>query len=213
MMLHDNVYQAALHSSISMNSAIAYGQFRDHIGGSLCRWRNEATVMEKLGAAFFFAALTALASQLRFFLPFTPIPFTGQVLVVLLAAVIIGRYGLVSQLMFIGMAGTFGWFTGMVGFAALAGMTGGYILGFLVASFFLGELVERRKGMSHAQIQLALIAADAMILGLGSLQLGLVLQKDLLTAFMLGFVPFVAIDALKVIVASSVASVLIPSKH
>ena len=67
--------------------------------------------------------------------------------------------------------------------------------------------------MSHAQILLALIAADAMILGLGSLQLGLVLQKDLLTAFMLGFVPFVAIDALKVIVASSVASVLIPSKH
>ena len=52
-----------------------------------------------------------------------------------------------------------------------------------------------------------------MILTLGSLQLGLVLQKDLLTAFMLGFVPFVAIDALKVIVASSVASVLIPSKH
>jgi hypothetical protein len=30
---------------------------------------------------------------------------------------------------------------------------------------------------------------------------------------MLGFVPFVAVDALKVIVASSVASVFIPSKH
>ena len=52
-----------------------------------------------------------------------------------------------------------------------------------------------------------------MILSLGSLQLGLVLQKDLLTAFMLGFVPFVAVDTLKVIIASSVASVLIPSKH
>jgi biotin transport system substrate-specific component len=213
MMLHDNVYQAALHSSISMNSAIAYGQFRDHVGGSLCRWRNEATVMEKLGAAFLFAALTALSAQIRFFLPFTPIPFTGQVLVVLLAAVVIGRYGLVSQFMFIGMAGTFGWFSGMVGFAALAGISGGYIFGFLAASFLLGELVERKKGMSHTQILLALIAADAMILTLGSLQLGLVLQKDLLTAFMLGFVPFVAIDALKVIVASSVASVLIPSKH
>ena len=212
-MRHDNVYQAALHSSVLMNSAIAYGQFRDHIGGSLYRWRNEATVMEKLGAAFLFAVLTALAAQIRFFLPFTPIPFTGQVLVVLLATVVIGRYGLVSQLMFIGMAGTFGWFSGMVGFAALAGISGGYILGFLVASFFLGEMVERRKGMSHTQILLALIAADAMILGLGSLQLGLVLQKDLLTAFMLGFVPFVAIDGLKVIVASSVASVLIPSKH
>jgi biotin transport system substrate-specific component len=111
------------------------------------------------------------------------------------------------------MAGTFGWFTGMVGFAALAGITGGYILGFLVASLFLGEIVERRKGMSHGQILLALLAADALILTLGSLQLGLILQKDLLTAFMLGFVPFVAVDALKVIVASSVASVFIPSKH
>ena len=145
-MLHDNVYQAALHLSVSMSSAIAYGQFRDHIGGSLYRWRSEATVMEKLGAAFLFAALTALAAQIRFFLPFTPIPFTGQVLVVLLAAVVIGRYGLVSQFMFIGMAGTFGWFSGMVGFAALAGISGGYILGFLAASFFLGEIDRTEEG-------------------------------------------------------------------
>ena len=175
--------------------------------------RNEATVMEKLGVAFLFAVLTALAAQVRFFLPFTPVPFTGQVLVVLLAAVVIGRYGAVSQLMFIGMAGTFGWFSGMVGFAALAGITGGYLLGFMVASFFLGEIVERRKGMSQGQILLALLAADMMILALGSLQLGIVLQKDLLTAFMLGFVPFVVVDAIKVIVASSIASVFIPSKH
>jgi biotin transporter BioY len=67
--------------------------------------------------------------------------------------------------------------------------------------------------MSHGQIFLALLVADAIILTLGSLQLGLVLQKDLLTAFALGFVPFVVGDLLKVIVASSVASVLIPSKH
>ena len=213
MTLHDNVYQAALHSSISMNSAFAYGRFRDRVGGSLYRWRSEATVLEKLGAAFFFAALTALAAQIRFFMPYTPVPFTGQVLVVLLAAVVIGRFGVVSQIMFIGMAGTFGWFTGMVGFAALAGITGGYLLGFLAASFFLGELVERRREMSHLQVFLALLAADALILVFGSLQLGLVLQKDLLTAFMLGFVPFVAVDALKVIVASSIASALIPSKH
>ena len=196
-----------------MNSVIAYGRFRDHVGGSLTQWRSEATVMEKMGAAFLFAILTALAAQVRFFLPFTPVPFTGQVLVVLLAAVIIGRYGVISQLMFIGMAGTFGWFTGMVGFAALAGITGGYILGFVLASFFLGEVVERRKGMGQGQILLAMLAADAMILALGSLQLGLVLQKDLLTAFMLGFVPFVVVDALKVTVASSIASVFIPSKH
>jgi biotin transport system substrate-specific component len=196
-----------------MNSAIAYGQFRDHVGGSLYRWRSEATVMEKMGAAFFFATLTALAAQIRFFLPFTPVPFTGQVLVVLLAAVIIGRYGVVSQLMFVGMGASFGWFTGMVGFAALSGITGGYLLGFLAASFFLGELVERRKGMSQAQILLALVAADMIILTMGSLQLGLVLGKDLVTAFLLGFVPFVVVDGLKVIVASSIASVLIPRKH
>ncbi len=88
MMLHDNVYQAAVHSSVLMNSANAYGQFRDQMGGSLYRWHCEATVMEKMGAAFFFATLTALAAQFRFFLPFTPVPFTGQVLVVLLAAIV-----------------------------------------------------------------------------------------------------------------------------
>jgi biotin transport system substrate-specific component len=196
-----------------MNSAIAYGRFRDRIGGSLYRWRSESTVMEKMGAAFLFAILTALAGQVRFFLPFTPVPFTGQVLVVLLAAVIIGRYGVISQLMFVGMAGTFGWFTGMGGFAALTGITGVYILGFLLASLFLGEIVERSKGMSYGQVLLALVAADAILLTMGSIQLGAILQTDLLTAFTLGFVPFVAVDALKVIMASSIASIFIPSKH
>jgi len=137
-MLHDNVYQAELHLSIPMNSAIAYGQFRDHIGGSLYQWRSEATMMEKLGVAFLFAVLTALAAPGSVLSAFHsgavhasglggPVGGGGHRPLRCREPAHVHRDG-----------GTFGWFTGMVGFAALAGITGGYLLGFVAASFLLG---------------------------------------------------------------------------
>jgi hypothetical protein len=51
------------------------------------KWRYELNIVNKLILASFFACLTGLLAQLRFYLPGTPVPVTGQVFGVILAGV------------------------------------------------------------------------------------------------------------------------------
>jgi biotin transport system substrate-specific component len=176
---------------------------------TLYRWREEANVATKVGAALLFALLTALAAQMRLLLPFTPVPFTGQVLVVLLGAAVLGRYGVLSQGMYLGLGAGLGWFSGMVGTAALCGMTGGYLMGFLVASFILGELVERKRGWSLPEIVSAMSLALLTIYALGAFQLAVVLGLGVEEALVLGVLPFLIVDGLKVAMASATASLFL----
>jgi biotin transport system substrate-specific component len=179
---------------------------------SLSEWRSNASWQEKTLFAFMFALLTAMAAQARFLLPFTPVPFTGQVLAVLLGAVVLGRFGALSQVMYLGMGASLGWFSGMVGMAAFAGVTGGYLIGFVLASAFLGELVERRSSWSTASIVLALSAASLLILTCGSLWLVAVLNISVPQALLIGMLPFLAIEAFKVAVASGAARLFLPAR-
>lgn len=175
----------------------------------LYRWREESSVVTKLSAAFVLALLMALAAQVRIMLPFTPVPFTSQVLVVLLGALVLGRYGALGQGMYLVMGGALGWFSGMVGFAALLGPTGGYLLGFVVASMVIGELVERRKDWSMRQVLAVMSLGMLIIYSLGAAQLALFMGSDLTEAIVLGVVPFVIVDALKVLMASGAGSLFL----
>lgn len=175
----------------------------------LYRWREESSVVTKLSAAFVLALLMALAAQVRIMLPFTPVPFTSQVLVVLLGALVLGRYGALGQGMYLVMGGALGWFSGMVGFAALLGPTGGYLLGFVVASMVIGELVERRKDWSMRQVLAVMSLGMLIIYSLGAAQLALFMGSDLTEAIVLGVVPFVIVDALKVLVSAGAGSLFL----
>jgi len=87
-----------------------------------------------------FAGFTGLCAQLRFYLPFTPVPVTGQVFAVLLSAAVLGKgYGSLSQIFYtvFGLCGV-PWF--VVGPLSI---TGGYIVGFIVAPYLIGSLMER----------------------------------------------------------------------
>jgi biotin transport system substrate-specific component len=179
---------------------------------SLHEWRLNASWQEKTIYAFMFALLTAMAAQVRFLLPFTPVPFTGQVLVVLLGAVILGRFGALAQVMYLGMGASFGWFSGLVGTAAFVGVTGGYLIGFVLASALIGELVERRSSWSMASIVLALSAASMLILACGSIWLMFVLNVSLGQALVLGMLPFLAVEAFKIALASGAARVFLPAR-
>ena len=67
-------------------------------------WRSELPVAARIGLAFCMAGVTGLSAQVRVPLPFTPVPFTGQVFAVLLAGVLLGRYyGALSQLAYVGL--------------------------------------------------------------------------------------------------------------
>ncbi len=175
----------------------------------LYRWREESSIVTKVSAAFVLALLMALAAQVRIMLPFTPVPFTGQVLVVLLGALVLGRYGALGQGMYLVMGGTFGMFSGMAGLAALLGPTGGYLLGFVAASVVIGEMVERRKGWSMCRVLAAMSLGVLIIYSLGAVQLALFLGLDATEAVVLGVLPFITVDALKVLMAAGAGSLFL----
>ena len=193
-----------------MSALHAFENRRQHHSNRLYEWREGAGFVDKLALSLLFVTLAAVAAQLRLYLPFTPVPFTGQVLVVLLAGFVLGRFGMVSMGLYLILGSAFGWFSGMVGMAALAGVTAGYLFGFLVAAFVIGELAQRRRTWSFAQIVVVMSLGSGIILLLGSFWLSLLLDIGLPEALLIGALPFVAVEALKVLIASSVAYGLTP---
>ena len=188
----------------------------------LFKWRYELALVHKLALAFSFACVTGLLAQLRFYLPWSPVPITGQTFAVLLAGVLLGTWGSVSQLMYLGI-GVAGipWFAGgMGGFAYLAGPTGGYLIGFIVASFLLGYCVDRyiKSRNFLTMFGLMLFANIALIYGLGLLQLygWLTMVKGTSVGIgellMMGMIPFLIGDILKIAVVAGVAKVIIPKQ-
>ena len=80
---------------------------------NLFKWRYELNFVYKLILALSFACLTGLLAQLRFYIPGTPVPVTGQVFGVILAGVLMGTWGGISQVMYIGIgAAGVPWFAG-----------------------------------------------------------------------------------------------------
>jgi biotin transporter BioY len=76
----------------------------------------------------------------------------------------------------------------------------------------VGELAQRRSDWSYGQIVVVMSLAVGIIYLLGSAWLSLALGIDLLQALLIGALPFVAVDAIKVLVASSVAYTITPRK-
>lgn len=103
----------------------------------------------KVAAVGGMAGFLALMAQLSFPLPFTPVPFSFQVLGVAVAGAYLGRnYGLLAIVFYI-LAGALGLrvFADQEssGVDILTGFTAGYIAGFAVAAYFIGWYVERRR--------------------------------------------------------------------
>jgi biotin transport system substrate-specific component len=92
-----------------------------------------------------FAALTALASRLTINLPFTPVPITLQVLVVLLAGLALGaKDGAASQLLYVaGVTAGLPLDARGLGTAVWATPTAGFLVGFIAGAFVAGWLAEQ----------------------------------------------------------------------
>jgi biotin transport system substrate-specific component len=157
------------------------------------------------------AALTALAAQARIPLPFTPVPITLQVAMVLLSGGLLGsRLGAASQAGYVllGACGLPVFAGGNAGLAALAGPTAGYLLGFVAGAFVFGWLLERgRDGLAFTFA--AAMAAVACIYLPGWLWLAVWMSgghplRVLPAAFAAGIAPFVAPDVVKAAVVAPV---------
>lgn len=158
-----------------------------------------------------FAALTAAGGWIKIPLPFSPVPVTLQVFFVILSGVVLGSVlGGLSQVVYVAL-GAFGlpvFAGGTGGFGALVGPTGGYLVGFIVAAFVIGKLVELKGEESESSIVwglFSMIVGIIVIYLIGFVQLSVVAKLSLQKAFMVGVLPFIAVDLLKAIVASIVA--------
>jgi biotin transport system substrate-specific component len=157
-----------------------------------------------------FALLTALAAQVTFPLPFTPVPVTGQTFAVLLTGAALGwRAGGVSQLLYValGAVGLPFYADAQGGWTVATGATGGYLVGFIVAAVLVGLLCERRQDRSLLTAVPTMLLGSAVIYLFGVAWLAHSLGVDATRAMELGLIPFVIGDLAKL----ALAGVLLPA--
>ena len=187
------------------------------------RWRYELSLTKKIALALGMACVVGLAAQLRFPLPWTPVPITGQTFAVLLAGVLLGRWwGGISLVIYAGLgAAGLPWFNGLTGGAGiLVGPTGGYIVGFILAALFLGHFTDKyiRSRSFFSMLGLMLFANFVLIYipGLLQLSLWLGLVKGEAIGFSqvlgLGLLPFIAGDMVKIVAAAAIARGITPKR-
>jgi biotin transport system substrate-specific component len=150
------------------------------------------------------AGIAVIAISAQIVIPFKPVPLTGQTFGVLLAAGILGRKkGMLSVFSYI-LFGTLGmpfFAGGDFGLARLAGPTGGYLMGFVAATYVVGFLSDLGSFRSFGRATLAMAAGNIVIYALGVLWLsGFTGLENVLSA---GVYPFVAGDIVKILIAGS----------
>ena len=156
------------------------------------------------------AALIAIGSYLS--IPIGPVPIVLQNLFVLLAGLLLGsRWGAAAVGVFL-LAGACGlpvFAGGAGGIGRFAGPTGGYLIGFLIATFVVGLLTERAKPRLILDVA-AMVAGTLVIYAFGVPWLKVVTGMSLSKALMVGMVPFLVGDALKIAAAVLIARALRP---
>lgn len=141
------------------------------------------------------ALLTALGARVSIPLPGTPVPFTFQVVAVLLAGWLLGpRLGAASQLSYLA-AGAAGLpvFAAGGGLAYLLGPTGGYLLAYPAAAWLVGVAARQDAGLAR---QVAGLAGGLALIHLGGAGwLAVVAGHE--AALAAGVLPFLGVDAVK----------------
>ena len=173
----------------------------------------DLTAPMRIAAVLFVTALTAAAAQVSIPLPFTPVPFTLQPMVVLLGGAALGaRLGMSSQALylFLGIAGLPVFAASPIlpqGFARLLGPTGGYLLSYPFAAFAAGWLAERSFDRRYLTSLIAMAAGLSIVFACGVAWLAWFAQPapaGLSAALRTGLIPFLLADAIKVALAATV---------
>jgi biotin transport system substrate-specific component len=151
------------------------------------------------------AALTALAAQVAFSVPWTPVPYTLQTGAVLLVGTALGATrGALSMLLYvlIGVAGLPVFSEGSGGVERLLGFTGGYLVAFIVAAALVGRLAQDGWDRSPMRAAGLMLVGTLVIYAIGVPVLALALPTDLGNALEVGALVFVPWDVAKVAAAA-----------
>lgn len=185
---------------------MSYSVARD----ALVRWGRAEVVTSPAGrralGVAIFALATALSAKVALPLPGTPVPFTFQPMVVLLAGALLGaRLGAMSQLAYLA-AGVAGLpvFAAGGGALYLLGPTGGYLMAYPLAAWVVGRLA----GAGAGRMLLATLTGLATIYAGGVAWLAAL--GGMSAAVALGLRPFVLADLVKALLVVVAAGRLRP---
>jgi biotin transport system substrate-specific component len=171
-------------------------------GAEAARWARTA-VLVAAGAG-----LTALAAQLAWQAPWSPVPYTGQTAAVLLVGTVLGSWrGLASMALYviIGALGVGVFSAGSSGLFDAGGglsVTVGYLAGFIVAAWLVGRLAERRWDRSPLRAAGLMAIGNLVIYAIGVPVLFALADMSVGDALFYGAIVFIPWDAFKVLVAA-----------
>src|SRR5215210_2348281 len=193
------------------------GQYQPAVAGatvSLIEWL--ALKASTITRAALMAAVTAVAAQIT--VPLFPVPFTLQVLAVILSGLLLGvRHGALAQAVYVlvGAIGVpvFAGFTG--GLGHVLGPTGGYLISYPIAAAVAGLAAKTVAGDSRRRgLWIGFLwgcAGLIIIYALGTTWLAVVLGLTPTKAIAVGVLRFVIYDLIKVGLATLVALAAAPA--
>lgn len=154
-----------------------------------------------------FSIFLSLSSYVKFYTPFSPIPFTAQTLAVFISVAVLKEKALFSELLWIGM--------GILGVPVFAGSnilgpSFGYIIGFLGASLFLIKFLPSATSFYGYLFLFFSAHIVIYIMGVGGLMF--YFGWSIAKAVSIGVFPFLGEDILKVFAASAFTFIVIQRK-
>lgn len=150
------------------------------------------------------AGFTALMAQLV--IPMTPVPMTGQTLAVGLVGATLGlRRGVAAMLLYV-LLGFFlpVYAEGGSGITTLWGASGGYIVGFVLATAAIGWMAERGADRKVLQAFLAFVIAQLLVFVPGLIVLQAVVGGSVGETIHSGFTVFILGGLVKAAVGAAV---------
>ncbi|MBM3677541.1 MAG: biotin transporter BioY [Actinobacteria bacterium] len=164
------------------------------------------SLVAKIALVIAGAGLIAACAQISIPLPFTPVPITGQTFAVLLVGTSLGlTLGVASTALYVaaGIAGAPIYADGDHGWSVITSASGGYLVGFVLASALVGGLArlgwDRRFGTASA----SMLAGNVIVYLVGLPWLAVVLNTDLDKTLEYGLYPFVVGDLVKLYLAAA----------
>jgi biotin transport system substrate-specific component len=153
------------------------------------------------------AGALVVAATAQIYIPTVPVPFTGQTFGVLVVGGALGFRRAAASLALYVALGAIGlpiYSEGRGGLDILTGVTGGYLIGFVVAAALVGKLAElgwdRHIGGSLG----AMLLGSAVIYAFGVPWLAAVTGMSASEAIAAGMTPFLVWDAIKLVAAAGI---------
>ena len=168
----------------------------------------DASIIQKIALSILFAIILAIASQIKIFLSFTPVPINLATFAVCMAGMTLGGlWGFISVAIYM-LAAAVG--LPVIAGSSLIGATTGYIVGYAICSLVLGKWTEKgnikkdnflKTSAVLFIFQIGIIHICGMI-GLYIWSLAIGSPYTLMEVIMKGTVPFLLGDSIKAIILS-----------